>query len=129
MLAIAAPGSGAAPSVAAPAWDVTGVWTAHPGDLDVRQAADGSLTGTFRMKEGCLDSYRVGREGRRQRRLDRSDPRGRRIRLRELRRTQTLNGTVGASGAALHLALVNAHQASPATPPSPARRPRCSGTA
>ncbi len=100
-------------TAAAPAWDISGTWVGFSGDLTLTQT-DGKLSGSFRMKVGCTDSYtatgtisgsavtltltRAGGAG------DQPPCAG----------TQTLNGAVDTSGTALLLKLANAFQSSPA---------------
>jgi len=115
VFAVAAVGFGAVALAAAPAWDISGAWTSYIGNLSVKQAADGSLTGTFTMKVGCTDTYNVG---------GKVDGSAVTIALTRMgggdlgacAGTQSLKGTVDAGGATMQLALVNAHATSPATP-------------
>ena len=109
MLAVAPLGAGSA----TPAWNIAGTWTGAPGALTLAQSG-GTLTGSFTMRFGCTDTYAVtGSIAGTTVRLDLTRAGGDQM---PCAGTQTLNGTVDPSGKALVLALVNAHQASPATP-------------
>ena len=100
-------------AAAAPSWDITGTWVGYAGDLTVTQA-DGNLSGSFQMKAGCTELYTAT-----------GTISGSAVTL-TLRRasgagdqppcagTQTLSGSVDASGTALLLKLANAYQTSPA---------------
>lgn len=100
-------------TAAAPSWGIGGKWVGYAGDLTLTQA-DGKLSGTFQMKVGCTESYTAT-----------GTISGSAVTL-TLRRasgagdqppcagTQTLSGSVDASGTALLLTLSNAFQTSPA---------------
>ncbi len=102
-----------ASAAAAPSWDITGKWVGFSGDLTLTQA-DGKLSGTFRMKVGCTELYTAT-----------GAISGSAVTLALKRAsgagdqppcagTQTLSGSVDASGTALLLELANAFQTSPA---------------
>lgn len=95
---------------APPAWDISGTWVGFVGDLKITQA-DGKLTGTFRMKFGCVQTYRAS--GTISGSAVSLALAGRAI-ARVCAATQTLSGTVDPSGRALVLVLANAFQTSPA---------------
>lgn len=108
-------------SAASPSWNISGRWVGYAGDLTLTQT-DGKLSGTFQMKLsgtfqmkfGCTELYTAT-----------GTISGSAVTL-TLRRasgagdqppcagTQTLSGSVDASGAALLLTLANAFQTSPA---------------
>ena len=102
-----------ASAAAAPSWDISGKWVGYSGDLTLTQA-DGKLSGTFQMKVGCTELYTAT-----------GTISGSAVTL-TLRRasgagdeppcaaTQTLSGSVDASGTALLIKLANAFQTSPA---------------
>lgn len=105
----------AAPA-AGPAWDVSGRWTSYVGVLQLTQASDGRLDGSFRMTAGCTDDYAAtGRIDGSAISLElvRSNGRGDEL---PCAGRQTLKGTVAPGGRSLSLSLSNFAQTSPPTP-------------
>jgi len=96
-----------------PSWDIGGRWTSGIGTLQLTQAADGAVTGTFAMSVGCNQTYGV---------TGRVEGSTVSLSLKlaggdqpPCAGTQTLKGTIAAGGTSMSLALANEHASSPAT--------------